>query len=101
LNSEKIGKIWKKGKLNRGKMWIDVENMDEMWNDMVEKWKDMEYGKVSWIGKRYGKKASWIVKWYGRFLCDNYTQRDLLLLLLLLSRPAVSHIKKNCWMSDV
>jgi hypothetical protein len=42
LNSEKIGKIWKKGKLNRGKMWIDVENMDEMWNDMVEKWKDME-----------------------------------------------------------
>ena len=33
----------------RGKLWNDMENMDEMWNDMenieerqVEKWKDME-----------------------------------------------------------
>jgi hypothetical protein len=34
-------------------------------------WKVKRYRKVSWIVIRYGKKASWIVKWYGRFLCDN------------------------------
>ena len=55
-NCEKIGKLWKKPKLNsekigkkygrkvswimirfgkyRRKLWNDMENMDEMWNDM-------------------------------------------------------------------
>jgi hypothetical protein len=45
LNSEKIGKIWEKGKLivkwygkYGRKLWNDMENMEENW----EMWNDME-----------------------------------------------------------
>ena len=64
LNSEKIWKMQKKivkryGNYERKISWIvkrfgkyrtklrnDMENMDEMWNDMEEKWKDKLWKKT-------------------------------------------------------
>ena len=47
-NSEKIGKIQKKGKLKR-------ENILKMWKKIVK-----------WYGK-YGRKVIWNVNWFGKY----------------------------------
>ena len=49
LNSEKIGKIWKKivkwYGIYRRKLWSDMENIEEN----SEKWKDMENMEEKWV----------------------------------------------------
>ena len=65
-NSEKIGKIQKKGKLKR-------ENILKMWKKKV-KWYG-KYGRkviwnVNWFGKyrgKYGRKVIWNVNWFGKY----------------------------------
>ena len=47
-NSEKIGKIQKKGKLKS-------ENILKMWKKIVK-----------WYGK-YGRKVIWNVNWFGKY----------------------------------
>jgi hypothetical protein len=61
LSSEKIGKIWKKGKLKCEMIW-------KIWKKIVKRYG--KYGRklrnVKWYGK-YGRKASRIGIRYGKY----------------------------------